>query len=1161
MENSNINESERRQATILFADISSFTTMSEKMDPEEVTSLMNECFGLLGKVIREQGGTIDKFMGDCVMAVFGVPVAVENAPKKALLAAIEMRNKIYQFNKEKNPVVPIDIHFGINSGPVLAGIVGDDHKKEFTVMGDTVNVASRLEDASVNGQILVGSTTYRYTKDNFKFRELKPVAVKGKSDLIPVYELISEKTTTDHAAYVMTRMIASKMIGRDKELNQLESLVTNLKNGQGAVVSIIGEAGIGKSRLMAEFRACELVKDVVFHEGRALSTGRNLPYHPVISILKNWAQINEKDSESESLNKLVTAVKIIHPNSAEEIIPFVAKLMGMKLSGQYAERVINIESSALDKIIFKNIRDLVIKACEIRPLIYIVEDLHWADTSTIDFLEGIYQLAVDHRILFINVMRPYYKETSEKLCNKLKDEMPEIYQAIYLQALDPVQIEQLITNLVNIQGLPSSVKNQIISRTAGNPFFIEEIIRSFIDEGAVVQDKFGFKVTDKIHSVKIPLTINDVIMARIDRLDEGTKELIKTASVIGRNFFYKILSEVAKDVIEMDERLKNLEAIQLIREQTRMDELEYLFKHALAQEAAYDSILIQKRKLLHYKVAQSIEQVFHERLHEFYGMLAFHYTKAENTGDAKEKAEEYLIKAGDAALDSSGSLEAIEYYRSVINMYREKYGDKADTLYIMQMEIKIGMAYRNKGLFIEALPYYDRYLTFIKGKLPRNHFLRVASIFFYTISSQVRLWLPIRRWYKTPNDQDREYFMMFYQWAEMLSIINQVQLFMEGLRNTSRLLKINMHKIKSGLGFFAGLSILWSWSGLSFTIARRILDIIRKEIPNADMMSKVEYHADEAMYSMLTGDVRHLNEYDNELVKSAIDAGEFFCATRYIMSMSGIMLMRGDIQQSISINQKIFEIARDYQNEFSRAVYYVMQSRTSAMINNFSNMGENVERGLEATLKSGFPTSWIACMGFKSEYLWNIGDREGSENILRLAFKRKQTMGIAPPWLLVPILIRRFKNDIVYYEEAIAIGNSIKSTAAKKTARLSGKALLSKVRHSAFNRPCAYRLDAIFIWTTGNKKRAMNRLCDSVLEARRINVRIDEARSLVEIVKRLTLSEKERHLLEAIIYKRIRLSTENCILKAETIFKNMNLELDLSELEIIKQNIEDYQKY
>ncbi len=631
-----IREAERKRITALFSDLSGYTAMTTKLDPEEVKEITSRIFDGSREIIRKYEGFIERFAGDGFLALFGVPKAHEDDPIRAIQAALE----IHGFVESLNPLYQnrvgraLTMHSGINTGLAVTADVNPE-KGTHGVTGEAVNVGARLSDLADAGDILVGAETFRASQGHFAFEALNPVKVKGKSEPIPIYKLLSENS---HLSSIRSgRQVSSEMVGRDREMDKLEFQVMKALNGEGSIVNVIGEAGIGKSRLMAELKKKEVMKRVTLLEGRAISIGRNLSFHPIIDLLKQWAGIAEDDREISAFHKLENAVKEVHPEETEEILPFLATLMGMKLTGKHAERIKDTKGEALEKLILKNVRELLIKGSASRPAIFLMEDLHWADASSIDLLEALYHLAENHKIVFINVFRPGYLEAGHNKIATLGQKYPGRYAEVEIRPLEKADSEELIANMLHIEGLPHSLKDQIVGRAGGNPFFIEEVIRSLIDEGVVVQGERGFEVTRKINDVVIPPTINDVLMARIDRLDEKTKELVKVASVIGRSFFDRILKDVAVSIEDVDERLAYLKDIQLIREQKRLQELEYLFSHALAQEAAYESTLLQKRKALHLKVAKSIENIFQGRLHEFYGMLAYHY----GSGDALEKAEEY----------------------------------------------------------------------------------------------------------------------------------------------------------------------------------------------------------------------------------------------------------------------------------------------------------------------------------------------------------------------------------------------------------------------------------------------------------------------------------------------------------------------------------------
>ena len=459
------------------------------------------------------------------------------------------------------------------------------------------------------------------------------------------------------------------MVGRDQELNRLELQVMKVINGEGSVVNIIGEAGIGKSRLMAELRRREVMQKVTLLEGRAISIGRNLSFHPLIDLLKQWAGISEEDSEAAAFDKLERTIRAIHPEEAEEILPFVATLMGLKLKGKYAERVQGIEGEALEKLIFKNIRELLIKGSERTPTVIVMEDLHWADTSSLLLLQSLYRLAEKHRILFINLFRPGYWQGEDQSMEKIGELLPNHYVELNIQPLDQQAGEALIGNLLNIQGLPYTLRQQIIERSGGNPFFIEEVVRSLIDDGAIIRVGGSFEVTEKIQAVVIPSTINDVLMARIDRLEErdpGTGQ----NSLDNRPEFLRPHPEGGGRLHRRHRQLNSLTSRTSSSSGTGCGWRSWNTSSSTPwpRRRPTNPPCCSSAKQLHLKVAESIENgYFQERLHEFYGLLALHYSQA----DDLEKAEEYMTKAGEEALRSSASSEALHYYQEALALSGE----------------------------------------------------------------------------------------------------------------------------------------------------------------------------------------------------------------------------------------------------------------------------------------------------------------------------------------------------------------------------------------------------------------------------------------------------------------------------------------------------------
>ncbi|MFC1864108.1 adenylate/guanylate cyclase domain-containing protein, partial [Thermodesulfobacteriota bacterium] len=479
-------EGENKQVTVMFCDMEGFTPLVEKVGSEKAYSIMDEIYEILIHKVHDFEGTVNEMTGDGIMALFGAPIALEDAPQRALRTALAIHSEIANFNGNRKGTDPIKMRIGVHTGPVLVGTLGNDLRVEFKAVGDTVNLASRMEGLAEPGTTYVTAATFNLTEQLFQFEVLGEREIKGKERTIPVYKLLSSNKDVHRPRLGHERSIYSEMVGRDKEIDELEFQIMKAIRGEGSIVSIIGEAGIGKSRLIAELKNREVMKRVFLVEGRAISTGRNLSFHPIIDLLKQWARIRGDDSGAVALSKLETAVRKVVPEELHEVLPFVATLMGMKLSGRYAERVKGIEGEALEKLILKNMRDLITKATELKPHVIVMEDLHWADTSSIELMESLFRLAETQKIVFINVFRPGYKDTGDRIVETIKERYESQYVEITLQPLNEGMSETLIANMLNIKGMEHSVTNQIIERSDGNPFFIEEVVRSLIDQGAVV---------------------------------------------------------------------------------------------------------------------------------------------------------------------------------------------------------------------------------------------------------------------------------------------------------------------------------------------------------------------------------------------------------------------------------------------------------------------------------------------------------------------------------------------------------------------------------------------------------------------------------------------------------------------------------------------------
>jgi len=1114
--------------------------MVERLGPEKAYSLMDEIYEILIHKVHDFDGTVNEMTGDGVMALFGAPIALEDAPQRALRSALSIHNEIAKFSEQKKGINPIKMRIGVHTGPVVVGTLGNNLRVEFKAVGDTVNLASRMEGLAEPCTTYVTKDTFKLTEGLFRFEPLGEKEVKGKKESVSVYKLISGKKDVHRPRLGLERSVYSDMVGRDKELNRLEFQVMKAIHGEGSIVNIIGEAGIGKSRLVAELKNRDVMKQVSIFEGRAVSTGRNLSFFPIIDFLKQWAQIGEDESGEAALSKLETAVRRLFPEEMHEVLPFVATLMRMKLSGRYAERVKGIEGEALEKLILKNMRNLLIKATELSPLVIVTEDLHWADTSSIELMESLFRLAETHRILFVNVFRPGHKETGDRILENIRERLDAYYVEIVLQSLDELMSETLINNMLNIRGLQHAVINQIVKRADGNPFFIEEVVRSFIDHGAVVAIDGAFKVTEKIDRVVIPHTINDVLMARIDRLEEKTRDLVKVASVIGRNFFYKILKEVATMVEDIEDRLSYLKEIQLIRERKRMGELEYLFKHALAQVAAYESILHQQRKELHLKVADSIEKVFHKRMHEFYGILAYHYTR----GEDEDKAEDYLIKAGEEALKSSASSEALNYYQEGLKLYLRKYGDAADPEKIAALEKSIALAFINKGQFVNALEYLDNVLERMGVGSSKNKIFMAFKFTSDFLNLIAHLYFPLKRSKRIPDKRDNEILDLLEKRAFSLGLLNPKRLFIEHLSAIKRCNKFDIRNIENGVSLYTGASAVFSYGGISFNLSKRILEHAKNILNKENFRDQLSYDLWELIHNFYSGDWHAVKEYDEELLSLNLRIGQIFLVSAYI-TVHGLMKIElGAFSEAGKCLSKLSEICEVFENENARGFQYALKIRLLMKSRKLYDAQTEADAGVSFQGKISMEPRRIYFLGFKAKIQIFLRDFNEAEESLLQAEEIVLKQGRVIPHFISSYLVGQFLFDLRLLEQAIHSNHKSNILKYRKMAYQWGKKTLKNSNKYAPDRTEVLRLVGLYYWLTGNQNKAVKWWKTGIDKGEHLGARVELARTYMEIGTRF-LEEKSK-------FKELNgINAKEYLGRARRMFKEMNLQWDLDELDKI----------
>ena len=1135
-------EGERKQVTVMFCDMEGYTPLVEALGPEAVYSVMDQVYEILIHQVHDFEGTVNEMTGDGIMALFGAPIALEDAPHRALRSALCIHSEIEKFNEQKKVTVPIKMRIGVHTGPVVLGTLGNDLRVEFKAVGDTVNLASRMEGLAEPGSTCVTADTYKLTEGLFRFEAMGEKAVKGKKAPVTVYKLISSKKDTYRPRLGLERSIYSEMVGRDRELDQIELQVLKAVNGEGSIVNIIGEAGIGKSRLVAELKNRDVIKRVSLFEGRATSTGRNLSFHPIIDLLKHWAQISEDDGEATTLSKLEIAVRRVVPEEVHEVLPFVATLMGMRLTDRYAERVKGIEGEALEKLILKNMRDLLIKATELNPLVIVVEDLHWADMSSIELLESLFRLVETQRVVFINVFRPGYKETGDRVVGTIKEKYLDHYAGIDLQPLDARMSEALINNMLKIKGLKHAVIDQIVERADGNPFFIEEVVQSFIDQGAVVAKRGAFEVTEKIDTLVIPNTINDVLMARIDQLEEDTRNLVKIASVIGRNFFHRILTNVAATVENIDNRISYLKEIQLIHERKRMKELEYLFKHALAQEAAYESILEKKRKELHLKVADSIENIFNKRLHKFYGMLAYHYSK----GEDYEKAEEYMIKAGEEALRSSASTEALNYYQQSLNLYIRNQEEQVDPEKLGMFEKNIAIAYHNKGLYTQGIKHFDKALEYLGEKSFKSNNIKYFMALLGLGSFLKEIYFKSKKEKALPSEKERERIDLHILLLSELGNVNPSRFLLDGFIFIKTLLKYDVRLLENGVRVFLLGSMIITFTGFFKFLSRKMIDFSGRYVNDKDVISLIGYPLCRIQFNLIHGEWD--TEYDDEIVLRGLQAGEIQYVSLYLSNHVLMLIEKGDFYNVRKLTRRLYDILKEHENTQTKIDYYEVRTKFLLKTKRFVEALSQVDISLRGSKVAGQDLMTVYLLGMKAQIQSLIGEDASAEQSLTEARELINSIGFIPPHYLIRYRMARLIFDIKKLEEAAKAADRMQIRKYRSKLKKNSRKAVIVSRKWVWDKVEAHRLRGKYYSLIGKQRKARKWWIKSIAEGEKLGAHLELSRTYMEVGKWLLEPESKYKGLSGI-------KAEEYLSKAKVMFKEMDLQWDLDELDKVTSTV------
>ena len=639
---SDATDGERKMITALFADIQGSTALIEHLDPEEGRAIIDPALRIMVDAVRRYEGYVVQTTGDGIFALFGAPLAYEDHPQRAVYAALQMQQGLRELGRSRGALgwSALEARVGVNTGEVLMRMVETGEKTEYTPIGLTAHLASRLQTVATAGSVAVSEPTRELVEGYFELRALGRVAIKGISDPVNMYEVTGLGPLRTHFELSLRRGL-TKFVGRQSELEQMKGALEMAQAGCGQIIAVVAEAGTGKSRLFYEFKAM-LPAQWKLLEAYSVSYAKASAWLPVLELLRPYFGIQDEDRLTTRREKVQAVFAALDP-ALNDALPYLFGLLGIV---EGTDPLAQMDPQIKLRRTLDAIKRLVLRESLNQPVVVIFEDLQWIDEQTQALLDLLADSSAGARLLLLVNYRPeYHHEWSGK----------GHYTQLRLDPLSGEAAAAILTALLGEGSELETLKRLIGERTGGNPFFIEETVQALFDEGVLMRSG-AVKVTRSLSELRLPPTVQGILAARIDRLSSEQKELLQTLAVIGRESPLGLIREVISTADAPLERiLADLRKAEFIYEQPALADAQYIFKHALTQEVAYSSMLIERRRMVHGRIGAALEKLYADRIEDHLADLAHHFARSADTA----KAVEYLLKAGQSAVQRFASREAL----------------------------------------------------------------------------------------------------------------------------------------------------------------------------------------------------------------------------------------------------------------------------------------------------------------------------------------------------------------------------------------------------------------------------------------------------------------------------------------------------------------------
>ncbi len=647
-------EGERKQVTVLFADMKGSMELLANRDPEQARKILDPVLELMMEAVHRYEGTVNQVMGDGIMALFGAPLAHEDHAVRACYAALDMQAAVRRYGEEvhRSHGVEAQIRIGLNSGEVVVRAIGSDLRMDYSAVGQTTHLAARMEQLANPGCTLLTTDTLRLAEGYVEVRPIGPVPVKGVEKPIDVYEMVGTGPLRSRFHAAEARGL-TPLVGRESELDLLRQALGRAAASRGQIVVLVGEAGVGKSRLVWEVTHSHRTHGWLILESRSVSYGKATPYLPVISLLRGYLAIQDRDNHDEVRQKVSSKLRTLDETLEEPTSLALLSLLDIPVQDL---RWHTFEPLQRRQLTLDAIKRLLLRESQAQPLLLVFEDLHWIDSETQALLDNLVESLPTARILLLANYRPEYQDGWVR---------KTYYTRLRLDTLAPEDTEDFLRALIGADPALRPLNRFLMERTEGNPFFLEESVRTLVETKALVGERGAYRLAAQLPSVQVPATVQAVLAARIDRLPAEEKWLLQCAAVIGKDVPSRLLLTIADEPEEVvGRRLAHLQAAEFLHEVRLQPDLEFTFKHALTHDVAYQTLLHEQQRTLHAKIVTAIEESYADRLIEQVERLAYHAVRGEVWG----KAFDYLREAGIKAAGRSAHREAVAHFERALDV-------------------------------------------------------------------------------------------------------------------------------------------------------------------------------------------------------------------------------------------------------------------------------------------------------------------------------------------------------------------------------------------------------------------------------------------------------------------------------------------------------------